>query len=585
MSRSKRRLEQIKQNVEITQVLSDYGYKIHLGGSSQEQQFPCDLHGDGSDGKPSARVYPATGQWYCVSMQDRVLTNQGWKTLGEVSDCPILLDGDGLFQQPLAYLDRGVRSCITLRTGAGYEVTLTPDHEVAIVGKGWVRAGDVCIGDAVVIPRPKHPAFNSDRRIPVEVFDLNSRVYKGHPNLALPDTWDSSLGEFLGYLFGDGWVTFRPGGGSVGITSSAIDAADARRVFGNLQRWSGGRGSEKHRTDQTHTPNGKSYTQDQYTFNVGNDGVCEWLRRLGFGKESAPQDRRLPFSIWLAPEDAIRGFLRGIYATDGSVFRPKDRKGVKVHLYSVSQGFLKDIQLLLLQFGIASSLAPPAKTRPDGVWDLRLPTGKDIVRFRDQIGFANERKAKVLESFEYCHMGTKPFVPKIKEILVRGDLPVADVTMPEDPSFVAGGIKVHNCFACSKSRDVVETVRAKEGLEFMPALAFIEAKYNLPQVPWEDDDRQDDTPVQKANSVKAILDTTKTFADDRVQYEAVLRALTEDRLLEMDTLLAHWEALDKVAFNLEQKTANQANARLVLAKLHERLSASMNQRYRPKESA
>ena len=578
MSRSARRLAQIKSEVPIQQVLFDYGYKIHMGGQFQEQQFPCDLHGDGQDGKPSARMYPASNQWYCVSKADRVLTGQGWEHLGEVSNLPWIMDGEGIFQTPLAYLDRGVRPCITLHTNAGYEVTVTYDHEVYVVGKGWIPAGDVRVGDPLEIVRPKVPRFSTIREISVEVKDLNERAYKGYPKLNLPVQWSDGLGEFLGYLFGDGWVTFRPQGGSVGITSSAIDAEDARKVFANMQLWSNGRGSEKHRTDHATTPNGNVYQQDQYTFNIGNDGMCEWLRRLGFGKEVAAQDRRLPTSIWDAPEDAIRGFLRGIYATDGSVFRPKGRRGVKVRLYSVSPGFLKDVQLLLLQFGIASHLGSPASTRPGGVYDLRLPTGKDIVRFREFIGFANRRKSEVLDSFVYTSMGTKSFQPTVKEITPRGNLEVADVTMPGDPSFVAGGIRVHNCFACDKSRDAVETVRAKEGIEFMDAMAFIENKYKLPTVPWEDDDRVD-TSSANTGSVASILDAKSTFADDRLKLVSLLNMVSETPNLfcvSMDMVLAQWEATDKMTYQVAEKIIGEVPARMVIARLYERLMEALN---------
>lgn len=65
MSRSERRAERIKSEVPIEQVLNWYGYDVMVGGGSREQQFRCDLHGDGSDNKPSARCYPETNQWYC----------------------------------------------------------------------------------------------------------------------------------------------------------------------------------------------------------------------------------------------------------------------------------------------------------------------------------------------------------------------------------------------------------------------------------------------------------------------------------------------------------------------------------------
>lgn len=48
-------------------VLADYGYKVNPHGDHREQQFPCDLHGDGSDGKPSARAYPSSNSFFCFA--------------------------------------------------------------------------------------------------------------------------------------------------------------------------------------------------------------------------------------------------------------------------------------------------------------------------------------------------------------------------------------------------------------------------------------------------------------------------------------------------------------------------------------
>lgn len=63
MTRSERRAARIRTDIPITRVLEDYGYRVQ--DVDREQQFQCDLHGDGTDGKPSARVYPSTNQWYC----------------------------------------------------------------------------------------------------------------------------------------------------------------------------------------------------------------------------------------------------------------------------------------------------------------------------------------------------------------------------------------------------------------------------------------------------------------------------------------------------------------------------------------
>lgn len=65
MSRTKRRADRVRGEISILEVLASYGYTVQPGGGDREQQFSCDLHGDGRDDKPSARAYPSTHQWYC----------------------------------------------------------------------------------------------------------------------------------------------------------------------------------------------------------------------------------------------------------------------------------------------------------------------------------------------------------------------------------------------------------------------------------------------------------------------------------------------------------------------------------------
>ena len=58
------RSERIREAIRITDLLAELGY--HVQPTEREQQFGCDLHGT-RDGKPSARVYPATNSWYCFA--------------------------------------------------------------------------------------------------------------------------------------------------------------------------------------------------------------------------------------------------------------------------------------------------------------------------------------------------------------------------------------------------------------------------------------------------------------------------------------------------------------------------------------
>lgn len=60
-------IDRIHEEIPIVRLLADLGYDVRPDGDFREQQFSCDLHGDGLDRKPSARAYPDSGSWYCFA--------------------------------------------------------------------------------------------------------------------------------------------------------------------------------------------------------------------------------------------------------------------------------------------------------------------------------------------------------------------------------------------------------------------------------------------------------------------------------------------------------------------------------------
>lgn len=62
---NKERIDNIKDQVHITDILDYYGIKVHT--KDREFQFPCPLHGDGQDNSYSARMYPDSESTYCFA--------------------------------------------------------------------------------------------------------------------------------------------------------------------------------------------------------------------------------------------------------------------------------------------------------------------------------------------------------------------------------------------------------------------------------------------------------------------------------------------------------------------------------------
>lgn len=103
MGRARKRADRIRERVGIVQFLSDMGYAIQPHGGDREQQFSCDLHGDGSDSKPSARVYPSSNSWYCFACskkRDSITTLMERKGLSFHQACDTIEQTYGLPPMP-----------------------------------------------------------------------------------------------------------------------------------------------------------------------------------------------------------------------------------------------------------------------------------------------------------------------------------------------------------------------------------------------------------------------------------------------------------------------------------------------------
>lgn len=86
-----KRANRIKDKIPLDQVLSDYGYHVYTDHG--DQQFSCDLHGDGNDGRPSARFYSETNTWYCFAcgkVRDSISTVMEKQGVDFSSACKLL---------------------------------------------------------------------------------------------------------------------------------------------------------------------------------------------------------------------------------------------------------------------------------------------------------------------------------------------------------------------------------------------------------------------------------------------------------------------------------------------------------------
>src|SRR5205085_186111 len=195
---------------------------------------------------------------------------------------------------------------------------------------------------------------------------------------------------------------------------------------------------------------------------VGSKAVREFFRGLGVTSARA-HHKRVPATIFMAPPDIQRSFLRGLFGADGCVSRVEAGKASRyAGLGSRSEALLKDVQRLLNAFGIRSRIYAVSGsdtqrfsyTRKDGTevaydskpgYDLRI-TGSDLERFARLVGFSAKRKQTELMRVmdEVTRYSTKPTTQLVSREN-DGQEVVYNLTEPLHHSYIVDGAVVANC--------------------------------------------------------------------------------------------------------------------------------------------
>ena len=191
----------------------------------------------------------------------------------------------------------------------------------------------------------------------------------------------ADMARLVGLFMGDGSM-------QVNVLSIACDAKDHDVVLECLKLVEKIFGL----TAQTRTTRG--CTEVRITSKL----IYETFKKMGLLRtDTGPTQRRVhvPEFIWCSPKPVIREFLRGLFEADG--FNGYDTP--RVVLFSQYKDFLKDIQLLLLGFGITCRRTEPfkiSKSRKGKIHnyvgnELQLRKAKSIA-FNERVGFLSARK-------------------------------------------------------------------------------------------------------------------------------------------------------------------------------------------------
>ncbi|AJY77371.1 intein-containing adenosylcobalamin-dependent ribonucleoside-diphosphate reductase [Paenibacillus beijingensis] len=313
----------------------------------------------------------------------------------------------------------GVKETVVVSLQNGMEIKVTPDHRLYTSG-GWKEARYLTNEDYVY-------------------------VQSGEGRFAAQDELGEQWGLFLGWLTGDGWVSKR---GDIGMVFGAEDGDALERLLEAGEVLSGVKAKIFERENGTKQ------------VNWWRKALCDKLIGLGVKAVKAPE-KEVPDAIFTSTETTVTAFLQGLFSADGTVY-DRDEMHRTVRLTSSSRKLLQGVQLLLLNYGINSSIYARPKqaqaqfqyTTKDGevrLYESRdffelVISGNNIVVFKEKIGLnLVARKQEALQRIARPSRKSEKFLSKVARVIPGETITVYDITEPVTHSLVANGIVAHNC--------------------------------------------------------------------------------------------------------------------------------------------
>ncbi|HUG37920.1 MAG TPA: LAGLIDADG family homing endonuclease [Candidatus Limnocylindrales bacterium] len=372
----------------------------------------------------------------CVTGDTPVATSEGWRRIDElVGKSARIIGADGQPHLVTRIFPTGRKPVFTLTTRSGYRVRITGDHRVLTEARGDVAAQDLTTADRLILQGP------------------------GFGRTTMP----ANLALGVGIAVGDGC-----------LVSSTINGREQQQVILTMHP------SEAPVLASVAEAVNLQKAALKVAGSVGrNDGVSVMRTgtsaRLAFGSrpvvdvfsrfavlDEGSEGKRFTHEVFDLDRPALAAVLRGLFTADATVANYGE-KSQYVSLDSSSEELLRQVQILLLSFGIKSKLygnrrgETVSSLLPDGrggmrtypvqpMFSLRISRSSRIL-FEREIGFHPESsKAAALARLNAEVAAYRDeLTDQVASIEPAGEEDVFDLTEEATHHFVAGGLVVHNC--------------------------------------------------------------------------------------------------------------------------------------------
>ncbi|MGH8290825.1 MAG: LAGLIDADG family homing endonuclease [Steroidobacteraceae bacterium] len=377
----------------------------------------------------------------CVTADTRLATQYGLVRIGDLYNARVDIqatvdrralgeDKRGVTVRPAvpAFMTAPSADVYRVVTEAGYEIKATEWHDFYTT-RGKVKLKDLEPGDELLIQSGKGQFAGGG---------------------------SEEVGLLLGLITGDGHITNRGKGKQAAVVNlwgADREYADVLVSYINsmIAGWSASH--RQYRVSAVAVP-------ERNLIVIRSAILMRYLKEF-FGISPACTTS-VPDIIWRGNEACVKGYLRGLFQSDGTVNTSGHAEtSCSVRFASSHPSLLKDVQMLLANFGVLSRVLKRRdageRLLPDGKGGIKaypckadyelIVDGESRERFMGEIGFlSDEKNGKYAQWFESKALRkTQSFTSRIVEIAYVGKEAVFDTTQHDHNTVIFNGIVTGQC--------------------------------------------------------------------------------------------------------------------------------------------
>lgn len=312
----------------------------------------------------------------CLSEDSWIQRSNGFIKLKDIKIGDVVCCGNNIYKKVIDKIYTGKKRSFKLKTSFGYEIRCSEDHKILDINNNFQSLKNFKIGDYIPINRNK---INN-------VINVNER----------------DINYYMGLLVADGWY-------------SGSNKRDKYRILLTISLDDG---ENIQFLKEFYKKNNINFGEYSYknckiiNIGVSNKKWREYLQTLGLEYVKG-EEKSIPSSVLNGSLQQKSNFIAGLFDGDGST----NNKGL-IRFVNNSYILIKQIQNVLLEFGIISSYHKYKKSYTLSILYTSIPLFKKFISFR------LSRKKDKLNNYIPTNKTNIDFVPFKNKIvsIIRSDL-------------------------------------------------------------------------------------------------------------------------------------------------------------------